>query len=100
MGGSILFFMLEDLAEAEGKELEELALAGNTAKEASAPALVTNCLRFISVIFDAPWLSALSKVYLPSHYDENEATISGSRVTQTTTPVGAPHAVQNLLYRF
>ena len=82
MGGSILLFMLEYLAEAEGIELGELALAGNAAKEASAPALVTNFLRFISVIFDAPWLSALSKVYLPSHYDENEATIASYYLKQ------------------
>ena len=97
MGGSILFFMLEDLAEAEGKELGELALAGNTAKEASAPALVTNCLRFTSVIFDAPWLSVLSKIYLPWHYDAFEATIASYyleqpamvKTTAATTPLWA-----------
>ncbi|WP_251140068.1 hypothetical protein [Alteromonas sp. ALT199] len=76
--------MLEDLADAESesKELGELALAGSAAKEASAPALVTNCLRFISVIFDAPWLSVSSKVYLPWHYDENEATIDSYHLNQ------------------
>jgi hypothetical protein len=74
--------MLEDLAESEGKEIGELALAGNAAKEASALALVTNCLRFISVIFHTPRLSVLSKVYLPSHYDENEATIASYYLEQ------------------